>query len=128
MIARHPTFVVGLAVAILLSSCAQSGSLSPATTLRDPRHGHQVPITCVGVATDACTTIAAGMLQYFPADAAKVEGIRVEPLADAPAGAILAAEVTVDHEMAFSSGEQAYRVVQPTAGGELTFEIILEND
>ena len=77
---------------------------------------------------DDCTTIAAGMLRYLPGDAAKVEGIRVEPLADAPAGAVLAAEVTVDHEMAFSAGEQAYRVVQPTAGSELTFEIILEND
>ena len=97
-------------------------------TLIDPRNGHHVPITCVGVAIADCGTIAVGMLRYFPGDAANVEGIRVEPLADAPAGAVLAAEVTVDHEIAFSAGEQVYRVVRPTAGGELTFEIILEND
>jgi hypothetical protein len=122
------SLLVALVIAPLLSSCSQSPSVSPATTLVDPRHGHQVPITCVEVATADCTTIAVGMLRYFPGDAAKVEGIRVEPLADAPAGAVLAAEVTVDHEMAFSGGEQAYRVVRPTAGGELAFEIILEND
>lgn len=65
------------------------------------------------------------MLRYFPDDAAKVEGIRMEPLVGAPA-AIMAATVTVDHEMAFTSGEQAYRVVERTAGGELSIEIILE--
>jgi hypothetical protein len=68
------------------------------------------------------------MLRYFPVDAAKVEAIRVEPLAEAPPGVALAAKVTVDHEIALSAGEQAYRVVRPTAGGDLTFEIILEND
>lgn len=85
-----------------------------------------VPITCDGIATDDCTRIAGEMLRSFSEDTAKVEGIRMEPLVGAPTDAILAAKVTVDHEMAFTSGEQAYRVVQRTAGGELSIEIILE--
>jgi hypothetical protein len=116
---------LAIALAALLAACASGPTFSPTTTLGDPRHGHQVPIAC-GIATQDCTRIAEEMLRYFPEDAAKVEGIRVEPLADPPAGAILAARVTVDHEMAFNSGEQAYRVVQQTAGGALSIEIILE--
>lgn len=102
--------------------------MSPTTTLGDPRHGHAVPISCGGIATEDCTRIAGEMLRYFPEDAAKVESIRVEPLVGAPADAIVAAKVTVDHEMAFTSGEQAYRVIQRTAGGELSIEIILDQE
>ena len=118
---------LAVVMAAILVACATGPAFSPTTTLGDPRHGHQVPIAC-GIATQDCTRIAGEMLRYFPEDAAKVEGIRVEPLADPPAGAILAARVTVDHEMAFNSGEQAYRVVQQTAGGGLNIEIILEQE
>jgi hypothetical protein len=125
---RHPA-VVAVVIAALLAACASSTSPeSPTTTLGDPRHGHAVPIACGGIAMEDCMRIAAEMLRYFPEDAAKVEGIRMEPLVGAPADAILAAKVTVDHEMAFNSGEQAYRVIQRTAGGDLSIEIVLDQE
>jgi hypothetical protein len=126
---RHPA-LVAVAMAAFLIACASSTSpaQSPTTTLDDPRHGHSVPIACGAIATEDCRRIAGDMLRYFSEDTAKVEGIRMEPLADAPADALLAARVTVDHEMAFTSGEQAYRVIQRTAGGDLSIEIILDED
>lgn len=126
---RHPA-LVAVAMAALVAACASSTSpaQSRTTTLGDPRHGHAVPIACGGFAIEDCTRIVGEMLRYFPEDAAKVEGIRMEPLVGAAADAVLAARVTVDHEMAFTSGEQAYRVIQRTAGGDLSIEIILDQE
>lgn len=122
--------LVAVGMAALVAACASSTSPagSPTTTLGDPRHGHAVPIACGGIAIEDCTRIAGEMLRSFSPDTAKVEGIRMEPLADAPADAVLAARVTVDHEMAFNPGEQAYRVVQRTAAGDLSIEIILDQE
>lgn len=126
---RYPA-LVAVAMAAILAACASSTSpaQSPTTTLDDPRHGHAVPIACGAIAMEDCARIAGDMLRYFPEDAAKVESIRMEPLVGAPADALLAAMVTVDHEMAFTSGEQAYRVIQRTAGGDLSIEIILDQE
>ncbi len=82
---------------------------------------------CQAVEIDDCTAAAAEMLRYLPSDAAKVEGVRLEPLPDAPAGANTAVRVTMDHEMFLASGEQPYRVIQQSAGDEFDIEVILGN-
>jgi hypothetical protein len=96
-------------------------------TVLDPRHGHQVPVICQAVDVDDCTAAAAEMLRYLPSDAAKVEGVRVDPLPDAPAAANIAVRVTMDHEMFLASGEQPYRVIQRSAEDEVDIELILDN-
>lgn len=120
---RHAVLALLLAA---LSACGPS-STTPTLTLLDPRHGHQVPVICQAVDVDDCTAAAAEMLRYLPSDAAKAEGVRVEPLPDAPAGANIAVRVTMDHEMFLASGEQPYRVIQQSAGDEFDIEVILDN-
>jgi hypothetical protein len=122
--------VLAVAVVAFLSACgsmaptaSQSGSTLSVT---DPRHGHEVTVRCDGIAEADCVALADQMLAYFPADAARVEGVSIEPLQDAPPGSRLAARVTVDHEIAFQSGEQPYRVVQPADGAQFQIEIILD--
>ena len=114
-------------LALLLAALSACGPSSPTLTLLDPRHGHQVPVICQAVDVDACTAAAAEMLRHLPSDAARVQGVRVDPLPDAPADASIAVRVTMDHEMFLSSGEQPYRVIQQSAGDEVDIELILDN-
>jgi hypothetical protein len=113
--------VVLLFMALLAGCGAEAGSL----TLADPHHGHEIGVACdADLDLDECRAAAAALLATVPADAAKVESIRVEPLESPPAGAAVALVVTLDHEMFLQSGEQAYTVVLPEGSDRFEIEMI----
>jgi hypothetical protein len=122
--------VLAVVVVALLGACGSTASTlspsGPTLSVTDPRHGHEVTVRCDGISEADCVALADQILAYLPADAASVEGVSIEPLADAPPGSRIAARVTVDHEMAFQSGEQPYRVIQADDGAEFQIEIILD--
>ncbi len=114
----------GLAVALWLGACGGSGA--PELAITDPVSGETVAVACVTVSADDCEAAAAAMLDYLPADAARVEGMTVEPMADPPADAELAVQVTVDHEMFLQAGEQPYTVVRRAGSAEVEIDLVRE--
>jgi hypothetical protein len=104
-----------LVCALVASCCMSCKSAPPALVLTDPIDGGPVPVSCAGVDVEVCKTAANATLDYLTPDFAGVEAVRVEPLADAPAGSEFAVRVTLDHKMFLNPGLQPYHVVQGVA-------------
>ena len=114
--------------ALAVVGCGMFGqpAAPPAFVLTDPIDGGPVPVSCAGVDVETCEVAAGATLDYLTPDSAGVEAVRVEPLADPPAGSVFAVRVTLDHKMFLNSGLQPYQVVQATGGGPLSIAIILD--
>lgn len=113
MASRH---FLRLAWALGVLCCISCQSAPPAFVLTDPIDGGPVPVSCAGVELKVCEAAANATLDYLTPDYAGVEAVRVEPLADPPAGTVFAVRVTLDHKMFLNPGLQPYRVVQDVPG------------
>jgi hypothetical protein len=114
--------------ALAVVGCGMFGqpAASPAFALTDPIDGGPVPVKCSGVDAKVCEVAASATLDNLTPDSAGVEAVRIEPLADPPAGSVFAVRVTLDHKMFLNSGLQPYQVVQATEGGPLSIVMILD--
>jgi hypothetical protein len=121
-----PSLLIAVALAVVGCGILGQPTASSAFVLTDPIDGGPVPVTCAGVEVGTCQVAAGATLDGLPPDAAGVEAVRVEPLADPPAGGVFAVRVTLDHKMFLNSGLQPYQVVQAVEGGPLSIAIILD--